>query len=244
MEIIRNRPSRVQYLPIDGNGSDIREGAVIMPGVTDDQDRSVFIKATSAAADAFGLLATLHDFSVVADSKPEDGLAYVLQPVVPFLPGCEVAAEMADDADNDVDVASATSTVITVTSSEDDIDGGWIFVRAGTGEGQLGYLTASAAGTMTIKSAFTTDLTSSSKLIIMRPVAWQLVELDSNADKIKSTAAAGALKWRVLENQIRYPGELWTRLDPTKHHNLQFGTSHPKLRQILVPADTFHNPLD
>ena len=245
MEIIRNRPSRNQQLPIDGAGIDIVEGAVIMPGVTDDQDRSVFIVASSAAADAFGLMANLHDFSAVGDSTPENGAAYVLQGVTPFLPGCEVAAEMANDADNDVDVASATTAVITITSLEDDIDGCWFYVRAGTGIGQLSYIEASAAGTFTVKSALTTTLDSTSKLLIMRPVGWQLVELNTAADKIKSTAAAGNLPWRVLENQFKYAGqEIWTRLDPTKHHNLQLNGTAPVFRQILVPVNTFHNPTD
>jgi len=245
MEIIRNRPSRAQALPIDGAGSDIQAGAVIMPGVTDETDRSVFIKATSAGADSFGLLAELHDTSVSGDADPEAGTIYPLRQIVPFLPGCEVAAEMAIDTSNDVDVASATSTVITVTSLEDDIEGSWIYVSSGTGVGQVGYIKASASGSFTLKSAMTTTLDNTSKLIIMRPLCWQLVELDSTATKIKSTAAAGNLPWRVLANEIKIPGsELWVPLDPTKHHNLQLGSAVPGLRQILVPANTFHNPLD
>lgn len=245
MEIIHNNPSRLMKVPIDGATADILEGAVVMPGVTDETDRSVFIKATSAGADSLGVLAELHDTSVSGDSDPDAGTIYALRSVYPFLPGCLVAAELADDADNDVDVASATSAVITITNLEDDIDGSWFYVRAGTGIGQVSYIEASASGSFTVKSALTTTLDNTSKLLIMRPVAWQLVEIDSTATKIKSTAAAGNLPWRVVRQEFKYAGkEVWTRLDPTKHHNLQLSGLTPKFRLILSPANTFFNPTD
>ena len=243
MEIIRNRPSRSQALPVTGEGTNIKDGAVIMPGVTAGTDLSVFIRATGAAADCFGLLAEAYTSTSAVDADPEAGTLYPLKLAVPFLPGCEVAADLQDDADNDVDVASSTSTVITITSSEDNIDGSWVYVRAGTGIGQVGYLTAAAAGTVTLKSALTTTLDSTSKLLILRRVGHKLVELVTAADKIKSTAAAGTLPWRVIENQFRYQGqEIWIRLDPTKHHNLQLNGLAPVFRQILSPVNTFHSP--
>lgn len=245
MKVIHNSPSRLIQVPIDGNGSDIQEGALVMPGVTGEQDRSVFILATSAGADALGVLSELHDTSVSGDADPEAGTAYPLRYVNAILPGDDVAAELADDASNDVDVASATSTVITITSLEDNIDGAWVYVRAGTGVGQLGYIKASASGSFTLKSAMTTTLDNTSKVLILRPVAWQLVEIDSTGRYIKSTAAAGNLPWRVVRNEFMYQGqENWERLDPTKHHNLQLNGLSPKFRQILAPANTFYNPLD
>jgi len=244
MEIIRNRPSRLQSLPVDGNGSDILAGAVLMPGVTDENNRSVAILATGAAADSIGILAELHDFSVSGDSTPDTGAALVQRGVIPFLPGCEVAADMADDASNDVDVASATSTVLTITSVEDDIDGSWIYVRAGTGAGLVLYCKESASGTMTLKSASTTTLDNTSKLIILRRLFHKTAELDSTGTKIKSTAAAGSLPWRVIGNQFRKAGqEIWLDLDPAKHHNLNLSGQSPVFRQILVPVDTLHNPV-
>lgn len=245
MKVIHNSPSRLIQVPIDGNGSDIQDGALVMPGVTDETDRSVFILATGAAADALGVLSELHDTSVSGDADPDAGTTYPLRYVDAILPGDDVAAELADDASNDVDVASATSTVITITSLEDDIDGSWVYVRAGTGVGQLGYIKASASGSFTLKSAMTTTLDNTSKVLILRRVAHQLVELDSTGTKIKSTAAAGSLPWRVVRQEFRYDGqENWERLDPTKHHNLQLNGLNPKFRLILAPADTFYNPLD
>lgn len=245
MEIIRTAPSRLREWPVDGNGSDIQPGAVLMPGVTADNNISSLILATSGAADAVGILAELHDFSVSGDSIPDTGAGYVLRGVREFLPGCEVAAELADDASNDVDVASATSTVLTITSLEDNIDGSWVYVRAGTGVGQLVYCTASASGSITAKSAMATTLDNTSKVLILRRMFHQLVELDSTGTKIKSTAAAGALPWRVIGQQFKMAGqENWVDLDPTKHHNLQLNGKSPVFRLILSPANTLKNPLD
>lgn len=258
MQIIRNRPNRLAYLPVDGNGTDIVQGAVLMPGVTDENNRSVAIVATGAAADAIGLLAELHDALSTTDADPDAGTIKQTEQaggrgtggsargVEIFLPGCEVAAEMANDASNDVDVASATSTVLTITSIEDDIDGSWIYVRAGTGAGLILYQKESASGTATLKSASTTTLDNTSKLLIMRRKFHQLVEIDSTGAKIKSTAAAGTLPWRVLRNEYRRAGdEGWIELDPAVHHNLNVGTDGDvKFRQILIPCDTLFNPLD
>ena len=245
MQIVRGNPSRLTRFPIDGASADILEGAVVMPGVTDETNRSCAILADATAADAIGLMAHLHDFSVVGDSAPEDAAAaYVYGQIAVFEPGCEVAAEMANDADNDVDVASATATVITITSLEDDIDGSWLYVRAGTGVGQLQYLDASASGTCTTDT-MTTTLDSTSKVIIMRRAFHQLVELDSTATKIKSTAAAGSTPWRVLRNEFKCDGqEIWTELEPQKHSGINLDGKNPVFRQILSPANTLLNPLD
>lgn len=245
MQIVRGYPSRLTRIPIDGQGADIVEGAVVVPGVTAGTNLSVAILAGSAAADAIGLMAHLHDFSVVGDSAQENGAAaYVYGQVAAFEPGCEVAAEVSNHADDDVDVASATSTVITITSLEDNIDGSWFYVRAGTGIGQLQYVDASASGNFTTDT-MTTTLDSTSKVIIMRRQFHQLVELTADRAKIASTAAAGSCPWRVLRNEFKFDGqELWTELEPDKHNGLELNGKNPVFRQILSPANTLLNPLD
>lgn len=245
MQIIRGNPSRLTRIPIDGASADIVEGAVVMPGVTAGTNYSVGILADAAAADSIGLMAAIHDFSVVGDSAQEDGAAaYVYGEVAEFEPGCEVAAELINDASNDVDVASATSTVITITSLEDDIDGSWFYVRAGTGIGQLQYVDASASGNFTTDT-MTTTLDNTSKVLIMRRQFHQLVELNSTAVGIKSTAAAGSTPWRVLRNEFKYDGqELWIELEPEKHNGMELNGLNPVFRQILSPANTLKNPLD
>lgn len=252
MIIVRGSPARLMTVEVDGNGSAISEGAVVMPGVTDETDRSVAIVASGAAADAIGLLAEAKAAAAANDPDPEAGTKFEAAQfdVIPFLPGCEVAAELANDADNDVDVASATATVITITSLEDDIDGSWVYVRAGTGVGQLGYIVASASGNFTLKNATgLTTLDSTSKVLILRRKFHQLVELNGTtnaATKIGSTAAAGSLPWRVLRNEFKRAGtERWVQLDPTKHHGLTgLNSQSVVFRQILSPANTLFSPLD
>lgn len=252
MIIVRGRPSRLLRLEVDGASTDIPAGAVLMPGVTDETNRSSAIIASGGAADAIGIIMDGHTANATYNHDPDAGTVFSASQhdVAPFYPGCEVAAEMADDADNDVDVASATSTVLTISSLEDDIDGSWVYVRAGTGVGQLGYLKASASGSATLKNATgLTTLDSTSKVLILRRKFHQLVELNGTtlpATKIASTAAAGQLPWRVLRNEFKYNGqEGWIQLDPTVHHGLTGLNSRGVVfRQILSPADTFFNPLD
>lgn len=252
MVISRGAPDQVSLYEIDGALTDVQAGAVVMPGVTDETNRSSLIVASGAAADAVGILVEKHESDATTDHDPEAGTIFGAsqREVEEFMPGCEVSAELADDADNDVDVASATSTVITITSLEDDIDGSWVYVRAGTGIGQLGYIKASASGNFTLKNATgLTTLDNTSKVLILRRKFHQLVELNGTtnpATKIASTAAAGSLPWRVLKNEFKCDGfSGWVQLDPTKHHGLTgLNSRHVVFRQILSPADTLRNPLD
>ena len=252
MIIVRGRPARLMLVEIDGATAAISEGAVVMPGVTDETNRSSAIIASGAAADAIGILAKAKPAAAASDHDPDAGTIFSAAQfdVAPFMPGCEVAAELANDADNDVDVASATSTVITITSLEDDIDGSWVYVRAGTGVGQLGYITASASGNFTLKNATgLTTLDSTSKVLILRRKFHLTCELNATtapATKIASTAAAGSLPWRVLRNEFKRNGqEYWRQLDPTAHHGLTgLNNQNVIFRQLLSPADTLLNPLD
>lgn len=235
---------------IDGASTDIPAGALLMPGVTDETNRSVLIIASGAAADAAGILLEAHTANATNNADPDTGLVLGMREVQLILPGDLVAADMGNDADNDVDVASATSTVLTITDIEDDIDGSWVYVRAGTGAGQLAYCTASSTTTMTIKNATgLTTLDNTSKVLIMRRIYHQTCALSATTSpgvNIASSAAAGSLPWRVLRNQVKIPGsEKFVDLDYTKHHGLTgLNIVGFKLRQILIPANTLFNPLD
>lgn len=245
MYIVRGQPDRIFKAEIIGT---IAAGAAVMPGVTGETDNSSLIVADTAAVDVVGIIRQSHTTGATTDHDPAAGTIFGASQceVEPFLPGCEVAVDLIDDASNDVDVASATSTVITITSLEDDIDGSWVYVRAGTGIGQLGYIKASASGNFTLKSAMTTTLDSSSKVLILRP-KWHLTgELNSTAVYIKSTAAAGTNTWGNLRNEFKFDGLAgWVQLDPTKHHNLQsLNSKHVIFRQIKAPRNTFYSPVD
>lgn len=246
MHIVRGQPDRILLAEIDGT---IAVGAAVMPGVTATANTTSLIVADTAAADVFGVIREAHTTGATTDHDPEAGTVFAASQceVEPFYSGCEVAVQLINDASNDVAVASATSTVITITSLEDDIDGAWVYVRGGTGEGQLGYIVASASGSFTLKNETgLTTLDSTSLVLILRPKFHKTRELDSSAVYIKSTAAAGTNTWRGLRNEIKYDGlASWVQLDPTKHHGLTgLHNKHVLLRQIVVPVNTYWNPVD
>jgi len=161
-----------------------------------------------------------------------------------FEPGCEVSSELANSASDDIDVASATATVITITSMEDNMDGGWFYVRAGTGVGQLQYITAAATTDVTTDT-MTTTLDSTSKLIMLRPLSHQLVSLNSDATKLTSANTAGSLPWRVLRHLMKFDGkEEYLDLDPGNDSGRQLNSVNPVFRMILSPTNTLKSPTD
>lgn len=218
MQIIQG-PSWRERFPLDGAGSDILAGALLAPGtVTTDsaaKNKSVFIKSGAAADDVVAVLLALHDFSEVGDSKPEDGSAYVRGDVELALPGAMLSGEY-DLSTGLIDVASASSATITITSLEDNIDGAWLLATAGTGVGHLGYVKTSGSGSCVLKSAPATAWTSNTDVIKILPVGHTLGFLTSDRDKFSSQAAVGTAKIRVLYNEIDLDGAGWSRLDPTK----------------------------
>ncbi len=240
MKIVRMVPSRLKEYPVDGAGSDIQEGAVLMPGSGANQ-LSAAILATGAAADAIGILSELHDFSVSGDYDPEAGTNYPKRQVYEFYPGCEVAAEY--DQDTVLDVASYSSPDVNITSFLATRPGGWLYVVSGTGAGQLGYIDSSSSGTATLKSGLTTDLDNTSKVLYIRELFSALHTMSSDTTKIITSVANGSLPWVCLKNQFKYDGqEGWIDMDPTQHHDLQIAGTNPVFRAIFSPRDTLKNP--
>lgn len=94
-------------------------------------------------------------------------------------------------ASTDLDVASSTSTIVTVAAVDDNMDGGWLYITSGTGAGQLRYIKAADTTTLTVNTAFTTTPDATSDFILIRPVGLQAasagLRLNSTFDKILST---------------------------------------------------------
>lgn len=246
MIIISSPKTPLINVALDGNTTDIVEGAVVIKGVTDEQDRGCGIVGSGACVDAFGILQELHDadHATEGDTTMEDGLIYTTKKVYPFLPGCIVAAEYDQSTAVTVD-SNVNSTSITAGSLEDDIDGGWIYMVSGTGIGQLFYITASTGGDATIKSASSTTCAQNDTFIKILTPFHPKQEVNTAADKLKSQAAAGTLLWVVLKNQYKLRGEEgWIDLDPTVHHNLLGGGLNSKgivFQALLAPRDTVFN---
>ena len=109
-------------------------------------------------------------------------------------------------AGNDISVTSSTSTVVTHSSGDDNLDGAWIYINSGTGVGQLRYCKAAAATTKTVNTAFTTIPDSTSDYILIRGQGRPTggVDLDSTFSLIKSTVSqTGQLL--ILKNYVQGP---------------------------------------
>ena len=111
------------------------------------------------------------------------------------------------------------------------------------GIGQLGYVVSTASGTITLKSAFTTVLDSSSRIIWIRERFAALHTLSSDTTKIITSAANGTLPWVSLRSEYKFRGEEgWLELDPTLHHDQQLDGKSAIFQDIFSPRDTLKNP--
>lgn len=223
-------------VPIFATSGVINQGALVMPGVTADTDLGLCIIAASAAADSIGTLRSKYTYSSTNVSNLL-GTQWV-----------EVDVELCDqyqpmeveyDQTDTAAVASTSGTTVTITSLEDNIDLSWLYAVSGTGAGKLAFLTASASGSATSKSA--TGWDSTTTVIKILRFGHQLVKLNSTADKIGTDAAAGSWTVAVLENWIEYNG-IKERLNPTKHDNVTF--TNPRFYSKLFVRNTFGHTID
>lgn len=217
--------------------ADIAQGAVIMPGVTADTDLGFFIAGTGAAADAVGFLTGKYTYAAT-NRALVDGTQYV-----------EVEVEVNDqytptwceyDQADTMAVASTSGTTVTVTSLEDNIDTSWLYAVAGTGIGKLSFLTASASGSATAKTA--TGWDSSTTLIKILRLGHQLAKLNSAGTKIGTDAGAGSWTVAILENWFEAQGYPLQRLNPMKHDNLTLTAA--RFYTKLLVRNTFGHTID
>ena len=211
----------VRDYPISGAAADVVEGAAIMRGATPGTDGGLAIVATGALVDILGVLVELHDYSVTGDAVI-GGTAYIKRKAI--VNPMAVYRAQYDTAD-DADVASTSGTTVTITSLEDDIDGGWLLGDDGSGAygtGSTGsllqYLAASASGSATSKTA--SGWTSANDVIKILPLFHQLVKINTAADKLGTDAAAGSGRAAIIDNWITADGLPLQQLDPTKHSGL------------------------
>lgn len=227
------RPDILTNMPIFGNGSDIPIGAFMMRGATPATNNGELILAagTSAIPDVLGILSELHDFSVTGDNLI-DGTAFVTLPVEIQSPLRIIRIEY--DPTSLIDATEAVNTTtITLSSLENNIDAAFLYVFSGTGAGQTNYLTASGAGSATLKAAFGTDLDTTSNLMKILPRFHQLLGLNAAGTQLSSQAAAGAVTGIVIDSFIERGGH-HAPLDPTKHDAL---TGLNNLSNIKFSAD-------
>lgn len=232
-------------LPVYGAGADIKQGAFLMRGATPATDNGALIKASgsSAVPDIVGRLLELHDYSVTGDTLIA-GTSFVTHPVE-LVGGVRIFRLQYDPA-SVIDATQAVSTTtLTLTSLEDNIDAAFLYVQAGTGVGQTNYLTASASGSCTLKAAFGTDLDTSSDLIKILPRFHQIISLNSDGTMLASQAAAGAVTGFVVDSFIDRGNGL-EQLDPTKHAALTSlnRTGYPKFYADVVIRNSAFYTID
>lgn len=213
----------VRDFPVSGAAADIVEGAAVIRGATMGTDSGFAVVATGACADVLGVLQELHDYSVSGDSA-QTGLTYVRRKIIINPWGVFLAQY---DTADDMDVASVSGTTVTITSLEDNIDGGWLLGDDGAGAygtgttgARLSYLTASASGSCSTKEDNSAIWTSNTDCIKVLPLLHQLGKVNTAADKLGTDAAAGSGLIVVLENYLSADGIKREPLDPTKHSGL------------------------
>lgn len=211
----------VRDFPIFGNSANILEGAAVMRGATGETDHGVAVVAAGALVDILGVLNEQHTYSASGDSLLA-GTNYVRRRVI-INPMAVYRAEY--DTADDMDVASSSSTTVTVTSLEDDIDGGWLLGDDGAGaygSGTIGsllqFIVASASGSCTTKTS--SGWTSATDLLKILPLMHQLVKINTAATKLGTDAAAGSGRVSIIDNWIQADGLPLQQLDPTKHSGL------------------------
>lgn len=205
--------TRTVKMPVTGSGTAIVDAALLMRGVTAGTDLGLVILATGAGADTVGYLKGAH--AVAADSVVA-GTLWTYREIE--IPDSIELQELEYSQADTMAVASTSGTTVTVTSLEDNIDTGWLYAVSGTGAGKLAFLTASAAGSATSKTA--TGWDSTTTLIKIVPICHKIVKLNTAGTKIGTDAAAGSYTVFVFETWFQAKGYSKQLLDPTKHDDL------------------------
>ena len=143
----------------------------------------------------------------------------ILNPDAVFL------AQWDDSTTYDVAITSSSTSVVTVPTMDDDLDGSWVYVNDGTGKGQLGYVGAADTTTLTLDTtaAFGTAPDSTSAILLIRH-PWAVAngggnDLSATFDELLSDEdTTGEIL--LLENYIEATTVPFGPLRPRQHHGL------------------------
>lgn len=240
-EVVISPAAKMSYaFPVSGAGSNIPAGTLMQIGVTAGTNASIAIPGVATAGDGtnlpLGLLIEPHNFSASGDAltqtlnswwpngKLASGKTQFPSRAIELLDiGVIFRMDYALASATQVAVASATSTVITITSTEAALDGGWSYVVAGTGIGQLAFIKSSTTGAWTI-TANNTTLDNTSKLIKILPIFHKLPTFLVNTTTVPtlldSIAAIGTARAIQLGQYMIRPDGCPQRLDPGVHDGL------------------------
>lgn len=214
-------------IPVYGNGSAFLEGAILMRGATPATDSGFAVIGAGTYAGVLGVIKEPHAaVSAGADSK-QDGTAYGLRKILinPF------AVYLAEHTGALV-IDSVTTVTVSVTSAEDNVDGGWMLGN----DGMLQYIVGANTSSRTTKSA--SGWTSANTFIHIQPLFHAINELSADATKLSATLATTDGKIRTLQNYIKAVGLPFQPLNPTKHSGLTL-TSAKAYSDIIFTDHAF-----
>jgi hypothetical protein len=219
----------IKDYPVYGAGSALAIDAALMRGATPGTDSGFGIVAAGTLAGIIGVLQEAHaDPGAAGDDSKQDGSAYGLRKVL-INPFAVWLAEHVDAATAALVIDSVTTTAVTVTAGEDNVDGGWMLGS----DGQLQYITASTTTNRTTKSS--TGWTAAITYAHIQPIFHAIGELSSVGVKIQNTLATTDGKMRVIENYIKANGIPFQKLNPTKHSGLTL--TNPVVYSDIVFTD-------
>lgn len=213
------RFTAIVQVPFTGKGSVVADEAYVIPGVTQGTDLGLAIPYSSGAP--ANIVGRLLGASAVANDSVQAGTLWSYREVE-LLDSIELVEMDYSMATADLlAVTSVSGTTVTITSLENNADGGWMYAVSGTGAGLLAFCTAINSGTATTKTA--TGWDSTTKVIRIHRFGHGLITLNSNVNSIKSTAAAGSFTAFNFENYIDFQGNGISKvlLNPVLHDNLQ-----------------------
>ena len=219
MRLSEYGPDNKINFPISGGGSAIVKGVLLRKDATTPGTMSGHLRPLTGNAGRMAI-ALLQEAHATANDTDVAGTIFTTHPCDIIIPTRILRIEYSLAAADDIDATQAVSTTtITLTDLENDIDTAFLYVVTGTGRGQTNYLTASAAGSATLKAAFTTNLDTTSRLIKILPRFHELVRLTADGTKLASAAGVGAIDAVVLDSWIvRNNNE--QQLNPTQHDAL------------------------
>lgn len=224
----------VKKYPLYSATTAIAAGAAIMKGATPGTNQGFGIIAAPAYPGILGVTEEPDTNTSAGGDSKQDGTAYTRYKLV-MNPDAVFIAELTDPVTTNIAVASTSGTTVTITSLEDDIDGGWLYGS----DFQLQWIATAASGSCTTKSA--TGWTSATKVTRLLPLFKILLDLNTAATKLLPAAAVGTGKVIVLENYVEMQGAKREVLNPTKHSGMTL-TSFAKLySDILFQNHAFAN---
>lgn len=241
MRVLEYQKELELKIPVSGAGAAIPIGSLLGKKTTPASNNGhlELLSGNNANINGIGILkgahATANDCDVAGTTYSETGIdaTSTVHPIELVQPWRIIRMEYSQASADLITVTSNVGTTLTIGSLETNIHAAFIYVVSGTGAGQTNYVTGSSAGSCTLKAAFATTLDATSKIIKILPRFHGLISLNSAGQRLSSQAAAGAMKWGIVETWY-VNGNNEQRMSPTAHAAL---TGLQNVQSLRFEAD-------